>query len=490
MLQSNLIYGIQAKIKENRALRKDQGNNGVLEEATTEATSNVVIETERAEPILESSFIADIYTKTNDAKKKEETQKALVTESFTYHKAEKKLSKDIAYFNYLYENFVPEVFKEQYQELVESIFNDTIKLYEECDVTPRLFTPALDVNDLTEASMVDLYRNSLNKTLRDEYTKPLLSGKITELYESEVRDFVKKAIQEEADVDIESVKIYLPFEESVYRFNKSILIPETASKPINMFFESLTEDVREFLQESPEQLLANLEKKIRLLTSMVAPQMFEKAVESENVDAPKMAGITITIDKNFGDADCEDDICPADVASDPEAAEEMADEAEAEAIEDENEDIVGAEEEVRDEMDLANDEEEYESAEADEEGGESAADETAEHPEQPGAVELDLDMEISDEIAPNNPADVELSKEQEGEVDPNGDSAQLPGGVPGDSAEQVDSDDLDFEDIADEGEEEIDPDDLLKTKEDVSSEEPDEDDLDEDEEKEDVSEGK
>ena len=480
MLQTNLIFGIQKKIKENSSAHSDIK---VLEESETTPEVGEVENSNRAEPIMESSFLSSIYEKAEASKKKEEIRTNLIHESFTLRKAEKKLSKDVVYFNYLYENYVPEVFKEQYTELVESIFSDTIKLYQECDVTPRLMTLAVDSSELTEATIEDIYKNNLNETIKNKYTTPLLSGKITELYENEIRDLTKKLIEEGAQIDMEQVKVYLPFEEAVYQFNHDILLPETAMRPIQNFMESMTEEYREFLEETAEDILARLEKKIRLLTSLVAPEMFKKAVDAEGVEAPKMAGITIVVDKNFkNDEDCDEDgVCPDEiVASDPEAAEELADEAEAEAIDDETSDVVGAEEEVRDELDLANKPEDYEAEKAEEEAEESAAEETAEHPEQPGAVDLDLPMEEPSadvDNVPTNDSDVALSGDGEEEgIDPNGEEAQLPGAaeggeVPGD----VDSDD-------EGGEEEIKE---LETKEDVSEELPDEEEA---EDKEDVSE--
>lgn len=480
MLQSNLIYGIQKKIKENKSTVSDAG---MLEENTV--LEETIEDTVRAEPILESSFMTGVYEKAAASKKKEEVKKTLVTETFNMTKVEKKLSKDVVYFNYLYENFVPDVFKEQYIELVESIFEDTIKLYQECDVTPRLFSQAVDNNELTESMVIDIYRNGLNENIKNKYTKPLLSGKITELYENEIRDLTKKLIEEGATIDMEHVKVYLPFEESVYQFNRSILIPETAERPIQLFIESMDEDFKQFLQESPEEMLANLEKKIRLLTSMISPEMFGKAVEAEGVEAPKMAGISITIDKNF-DGDCDaDDGCPDDaVMGDSEAAEELADEEEAAELEGEGSDIAGTEEEVRDEMDLATDTDDLE---AEEKAEESAEEETAEHPEQPGAVEMELDMDAtgaSEGNVPTNDSDLALSGDGEEEgVDPAGEDAQLPGGVEGSASEEVDSDDLGLDTDADDEK----PEEELETKEDVSSEASEEE---EEEEKEDVSEEK
>jgi len=71
--------------------------------------------------------------------------------------------------------------------LLESIFEYTIKLYQETDITPRLISPAIASEELTENQIVDLYKNNLNETIKNKYTKPLLSGKITELYENEIR---------------------------------------------------------------------------------------------------------------------------------------------------------------------------------------------------------------------------------------------------------------------------------------------------------------
>jgi hypothetical protein len=327
--------------------------------------------------------------------------------------------------------------------------------------------------------VVDIYKNSLNENIKNKYTKPILSGKISELYENEIKELTKKLITEGSDVDLNQVKIYLPFEESLYQFNRSVLIPETAEKPIQLFIESMTDDYKEFLQESPEDILQKIEQKIRLLTSMISPNMFDKAVDADGVQAPKMAGITITIDKNFNDDDCDGDICPGEVAnSDPEAAEELMDDAEAEDIEIETEDIPGTEAKVRDDMELATDSEDYEDLERMEgEAEESAEEETAEVGEQPGATEMELDMRPSNSSSEGtftNDSDEKLSGDgEETGVDPSGECATLPGSsVQGSSKQDTNSDD------------EIDD---LANKDEVSGEIPDEDDL---QEEKDVSESK
>jgi hypothetical protein len=458
MLQTNLIFGIQKKIKAGSAHAHKMG---LVEESTEYKRHSV----ESTEPILESSFVAGIYEQASAAKKKEEGRKTLVTEAFHLTKARKKLEKDINYFNYLYENFVDDVFKDQYKMLLESVFEDTIKLYQECDVTPRLVSPALDSNELNENQIIDIYRNRLNETIKNEYTKPLLSGKITEIYENEIRDITRKLIEEGSTIDMNQVKVYLPFEETVYKFNKEILVPEIAERRVEAFMESMTEDYLEFIEESAEDILQKIEKKIKLLTSLISPNIFDKAVDAEGVEAPKMAGISITIDKNFdGDAECDDGICPDEVAStDPEAAEEMADEEEAIELDAETGDINDVEEGVRDNMDLANDAEDYENTESmEEEAEESAAEETAEHPEQPGAVEMELAVQDGDAepgsgmVVNTDDVDIQGDGNDFGEDPAVG--ATLPGGAES-VGEEVDSDEIGDEIDELQAKEEVDSDD-------------------------------
>ena len=92
MLQTNLIFGIQKKIKEG----KTQTASGMLEESTTEVPS---VPEERAQLIMEGSLNTGIYQQTHSAKKKIVTRSKLVTEAFNMHKVQKKLNKDISFFN-------------------------------------------------------------------------------------------------------------------------------------------------------------------------------------------------------------------------------------------------------------------------------------------------------------------------------------------------------------------------------------------------------
>jgi hypothetical protein len=261
----------------------------------------------------------------------------------------------------------------------------------------------------------------------------------------------------------------MPFEETIYRFNRSVLIPEAAEKQINLFFESVTEDYYELFEETAADILARIEQKLRLLTSVIAPEIFKKAVDAD-VDPSKMAGITITVDKQFnsdcdGGQPCEN--ATIEVVKDPELAEELEDENEAETLEKvlgddespeeeaeevekavEENDIVAAENKARREQELATEPEDYEGAEAEEEAEESPAEETAEHPDQPGAIEIDLDMEqpeLDSTGKDTNDHDLEVATGSiEGEhLDDK--EAQLPGSA--DASEvKINGDEVDIDD--------------------------------------------
>lgn len=331
MLHQNFMFGIQNQIKKNK--------KNAVELTESDVSTEVDAASEKAiEEAYNPGFQFTIYEMTEKAKKKIDDKKVLTTESFSLGKAKKKLERDIQYFNYLYESFVPESLKEDYEAILESTLETTIRLYQECDVTPRVMSPALNSEELTESQLVDLYKNGLNKTIKDEYTKPLLSGQIAELYESELQTLVKALIEEGADVDMEAVSIYLPFEESLTKFNKEVLLPEAAMRKVEAFIESQGELV-DIFEDTAADILAELQKKIKLLTSLVAPGAFDAAVDSD-VDGSKMAGITIVTSGDF-DQDsepCIDDICQAEIESDDEASKELEDELEANDIHDEDKD--------------------------------------------------------------------------------------------------------------------------------------------------------
>ncbi len=454
MVQTNLIFGIQEKIKAGKTGQSDRAGK-MLEEST-----EVPQDLKKKELMLEShfapSFAANIYQQTHQTQKSQETKSTLMTEAFHMTKAERKLQTDVMYFNYLFENFVDESAKGQFSTLLEGVFEDTIRLYQECDVTPRLLSPALDSKEITEAVTVDLYKNSLNKAILENYTKPILSGKINELYENEIRDITLKLIQEGVEADMDQVRIYLPFEESVYNFNRKVLIPEIAQGRMDLFLESTTNEYREFVEESAEDIMARLEQKIKLITSLISPNMFEQVVTADGVDAPKMAGISIITDKNFNDDDgpTEDDICPAEVAAtDAEAGEEMDLEAEAEAIDSETSGVVQAENEARDEMNLVTDVDQLEDPSREQEA-EISASEDSTPGDQVGAIEIETGDSISsvdsNGLFTNN-SDESLSGEGQGQgtgpgendCDEAGAGAELPGGEPEGSGLVVDKENLD-----------------------------------------------
>ncbi len=427
MLQQNLMFGIQNQIKANKSKKEDVAETGLLE--STEPTTK-----ESVEEAYNPGFMYSIYEQTENAKKKLADKRVLTTESFNMNRVQKKLSKDINYFNYLFENFVQDELKGQYESLLESVLETTIRLYQECDVTPRVMSPAMQSEELTESQLVDIYKSNLNYNIKEQYTKPLLSGKVAELYESQMNTLVHKLVEEGIEVDMDAIAIYLPFEESMYSFNRSVLIPEAADMRVQSFIKGQGELV-DLFENTAADILQDLEKKIKLLTSLVSPGAFDAVVDSD-VDGKQMAGITIISDDNFADKaePCIDDICPAELDSDAEASEELEDELEASEDHDEDDDgvedledtIPGIETiEIKDEL-TSEEEEEIEDESLDvqavedsdgtEEGDPAEATETAEE-----AAEEDAEEDAT---------------EEEGAPD----EAALPGGSE-EAGEEVESDD-------------------------------------------------
>lgn len=328
MLQQNFMFGIQDQIKKNKEVRTKES----LLESTQEPKEDIKASLEEA---YNPGFMYTIYEMTEKAKKKQDNKLKLTTESFSLSRVQKKLEKDIQYFNYLFENFVHPELKGQYSDLLESIFDTTIKLYQECDVTPRVVSPALANPELTESQVIDLYKNGLNTAIKNDYTKPLLSGNVTELHESTLKNLVRKVVVEGAELDVESIKIYLPFEEAMYKYNKSILIPDIANSRIQAFVESSSGELTDLFEDTASDILRDLEKKIKLLTALVAPKTFDDVVDSD-VEGSKMAGVTIISDDNFND-DPVADVCPDSLDIDPEAEEEFQADEEAFEVHDEDE---------------------------------------------------------------------------------------------------------------------------------------------------------
>lgn len=501
MLTQNFMARIQEGIKANNAKRAENAKeSNVLEES---ADIQKEVEKAKKEAILENAynpgFMAAIHEQAQKAKTKEVSRTSLVTESFSLNKVQKKLSRDITYFTYLFENFVDPELRTHYKTLLESILDDTIKLYQECDVTPRVFTPALNSEELTENMIIDLYKNGFNKAIKDNYTKPMLSGKIGELHESSFANLVRKVVEEGAELDMDSIQVYLPFEEAMYQFNRSILIPNTAESRFQMFFESESGDYKDLFEESAEDILHELEKKIKLLTALVAPKTFDAVVDSD-VDGSKMAGVSIISDENFQEPCSDPEICPGQLDGD--AAEEYAAEDEADDFDDELDldaditpdeaDEINGEEEVLAAID-AEDASEGEDTESDDDGGED--DEGVEDTDDT----IDDDLVSSsglDDGEPHAEVPTDLDREELAPAEAGNGDIELPGESDGDdietgaintdlddTVEEPETEDLESkEDVSEEDEEEDSEHEATETPEEEKAEEDEEDEDEEDEE--------
>jgi len=293
MLQATFANLIEGQFNSKRSKTKE-----ILTEGD-ELSSKELNESKKRvfEENINPGFLSTIEEQVQHAKKKEEIKMTLMTEAYDQNKAEKKLAKDMIYFNYLIENFVPEAQMSDFKMILESTLVSFLDLHKECDIKPRMLTESVMNIELSEGQILDTYRNHLNLSIKDNYTKPALSGTLGELYESEFKTLVGKLVEEGVSVDMEAISTYLPFEQTIYEFTESVLIPEATKMKLDKIVEEQSE-LTDLFENTAEDLIQDIRKKIKALVSIVAPNMFNKAVDSD-VDGTKMAGITITVDKNF-----------------------------------------------------------------------------------------------------------------------------------------------------------------------------------------------
>ena len=307
------------------------------------------------------AYMSRLYSKINKANDKIEKQKEFITESFNRNVFEEKVQKDLVYFKHLLENILPKGDSKVYQELHETVLDlmkeallKTVELYEETNVKPRYLSPALNMKNIEEAKIIDLYNKHFEKFLTENYIIPLRKGELTELTESkELKKFTKFLIENGIEENIDNIVAYLPFEQKVKEFLENILIPEPAKKKINYFIESQDMTYFEIFEKNAKVIQESLEEVLEKIASILSPFLFKKSVDIDaDINPIKYAGISMVCKKiNNGPMICEvsdnddtDDTDNADDISDDELVKEVEKIAEEDAddIKDELEDEIEA----------------------------------------------------------------------------------------------------------------------------------------------------
>jgi len=372
-------------------------------------------------------YMSKIYSKLHKANVKEEKKKELVTESFNRNVFEEKATKDLIAIKELLEftfegkDAAFDRLKDEIFEMTKDALNDVINLYQETDVKPRYISLALAHKELSESEIFNIYKRHLKEHLQENYMKPILSGKIEELEETEsIKKFAKFLTENGIDTDLDALIAYVPFENQLKDFFENMFIPEGAKYKINLFMESQDDVYYEFFDKNAKILTESIEEKIGKIVSLIAPFLFDKVVDGVDdmeVDPTKLAGVSIackrvndgpmacTVSKkededSEGSEDSDTDDIPMDGVPSNEEINEKLDEDEIDENPEELSD--DAEEELKDEMeaemidDVVEGESEDEIEKEAEEEGETVEEEKKEKEELKESTTLDAPKELTE----------------------------------------------------------------------------------------------
>lgn len=210
-----------------------------------------------------------------------------------------KLEKDIHFFKFLQENFVPENKMQEFETALSGLLKNTIEIYEEADITPKVITDILNKPLITEDEIVTIFKDKFNSRIKENYVAPMIDNKLGEIYESQIKQVSKLLIENDSSADLGDIQLYLPFEESVNSYIKEILFPMNTDEKINNYLDTMGAAYKETFNENHELIYNKVNKGSRLLTSLVSPQLFLEMTNNHDINPNKIAGISIVIDKHF-----------------------------------------------------------------------------------------------------------------------------------------------------------------------------------------------
>jgi len=260
------------------------------------------------------SYMSNVFSKINKANKKIEKKSEFITESFNRNIFEEKASKDLVYFKHILENILPEGNSKVYKELNETVLDlfkqallESIELYQETNVKPRYLSPSLNMKDIEESKIIEIYNKQFSTYLTESYIIPLRKGSVANLEESaQIKKLTKYLIENGIEENIDNIVAYLPFENRVKEFLENILIPEPAKNRINYFVESQDLAYFDIFEKNAKTLTESLENVIEKISSLISPFLFKKSVDIDSdMNPTKYAGISMTCKKiNDGPLEC------------------------------------------------------------------------------------------------------------------------------------------------------------------------------------------
>lgn len=194
-----------------------------------------------------------------------------------------------------------------------AIFMESVqKLYEEADVEPKLLTPSLDdnkqnifgnlnVKELTESQVYEIYGDHLESKMKVEISKPIFEGTFNDKYQNDIKLIMESMVQSGVQLNAEETEViakYAIFENTLATTFKEIVMPRDTQDKIELFESTRDSGYFELFEENVTTLRKDVNDSVLGLVQEVAPLMFADAIGVDANTIQKFSGASKIININ------------------------------------------------------------------------------------------------------------------------------------------------------------------------------------------------
>lgn len=220
-------------------------------------------------------------------------QPTIGADTFNESALEAKLGNDGRFFMGL-TSVLEESEKDTYFEHLSILLEATQDIFMEVNMKPRTISRAVDTQELTESTAMEIYSKNFTNNVNKDFALPLFEGTLLSNYKKEARLLTEASIQSglSSEIDNELFLKYALFENTLFLNMRRIALPEVLEERTASFIAVQDDEYFEVFTKNARALDETITESVTNMVAMIAPKLFEESTGMVNSGVENFAGIS------------------------------------------------------------------------------------------------------------------------------------------------------------------------------------------------------
>jgi hypothetical protein len=184
--------------------------------------------------------------------------------------------------------------KDTYFEQLSVLLEATQDIFIEVNMKPRTISQAVDTQELTESTVMEIYSKNFTNSVNKDFALPLFEGTLLADYKSEARILTEASIQSglSSEINNELFLKYALFENTLFTNMRRIALPKILEERTASFIAVQDAEYFDVFTKNAKALDDTITESVTNMVAMLAPKLFEESTGLTDSGVKNFAGIS------------------------------------------------------------------------------------------------------------------------------------------------------------------------------------------------------